>query len=124
MSGPSSGNTPQEMFEYLIERPVPSAVTDLQGVGDTWQGYQIWLRFRATEEYAAILGTKGYREVPCNDVESNFILPENYDRFSPMWEPVMDTCFEGEILNTWGNGYHVFGFNVVTRDIHFYGTAP
>ena len=122
--GPSSGNTPQEMFEYLIERPVPSEVTNLQGVGDTWQGYSIWLRFNATDDYMKSLITKGFTSVPCDNVQSDFALPEHYDRFDPPWMPVFTQCYEGEIASTWGNGYHILGIDDASHTVYFYGTAP
>lgn len=112
------------MFEHLIESPVPSSVSNLQGVGDTWQGYAIWLRFTAAPAFANSLQAKGFSPVPCNDIETVFELPADYNVFNPPWNPTMDQCFGGNIMNDWGNGYHAIGINTVSQTVHFYGVAP
>lgn len=121
--GPSSGNTAEEMFQYLIENPVPAAVTNLQGVGDTWQGYQIWLRFNATPAYIASL-TKQFTAVDCSYVGPDLELPEGYDRFTPTWNPTFDRCYVGEVPNTWGNGHHEIAVDTKTGTVYFVGGAP
>jgi hypothetical protein len=120
---PTTGNTAAEIFEHLIQSPVPAAVSDLQATGDTWQGYSLWMRFTATNDYIAELTTKGFTNVPCPTVQGSFTLPKNYDRFNPRWKPVFDTCYEGDIPNTWGNGHHTIGIDTQTNTVYFYGIA-
>ncbi len=121
--GPTTGNTAAEIFEHLIQTPVPAAVTQLEATGDTWQGYSLWMRFTATNDYIAELTAKGFTKVPCSVVQDSFTLPQNYDHFTPSWEPQFDTCYEGDIPNTWGNGHHVLGIDTVTGTVYFYGIS-
>ena len=121
-NGPSSGNSPQEMFEHLIASPVPAEVTQLQGVGDTWQGYSLWLRFNAPDAFIRTLTENGYAAVPCN--KEMFVLSPGYDLFDPPWNPSVTQCYEGQIFNDWGNGFHTLGIDSQTDTVYFYGSAP
>lgn len=101
-TGPTSANSPSQMFEALIEKPVPAEVTRLEGVGDTWQGYSIFLRFEGSPELIARL-TAGLEPVACDSIDSRFTLPQGYDRFEGGWAPPLDsaTCYELDAKNDW-----------------------
>lgn len=87
-SGPTSANTPEEMFAAVLQKPIPTSVKQLQGVGDTWQGYQLFLRFQAADADIQSLLQSGYESVDCDAISSNFLLPDqSYDRFDPPWQP-------------------------------------
>ena len=47
--GPNSTNTPDEMFSYILMSgdPIPSGIKNIQGAADTWQGYNVWIKFEA-----------------------------------------------------------------------------
>ncbi len=102
--GPTSANTPREMFEAVLMSPVVGGVSDLQGAGDTWQGYSLYLRFTATRDCIDSLIATGYRDVYWSDIEDEFDLPLGYDRFDPPWAPgsIYDKdCYIDEVENSW-----------------------
>ncbi len=124
--GGTSTNTPQQMFEYIIESPVPLSVTNLEGTGDTWQGYQIYLRFHVKPEWMNYLIKNGYNEELCN--KSNFALPHpSYDIFTNnKWVDTDFTqgrCFtKHNVANKWtGQAVHYFHINAAGNIVHFRG---
>jgi hypothetical protein len=125
--GPSSGNTPREMFEHLIQKLVPASVRNLQGVGDTWQGYSIYLRFNASEEFIDSLIAAGYKPAAWSEVASHFKLPKGYDKFEPGWTPdaiEQKECYEAEVSNDWtGTGTHYLLIDRSTGTVYFYGVG-
>lgn len=125
-SEPSSANTPEEMFEALIAQPVPKTVTALQGVGDTWQGYSIFLRFTVKEAFITEHIIPDYNLAPCNVVLAQLQLPQGYDRFTPSWTPdttIKRTCYESKnISNPWTyHGEHFMLLDNQTKTIYFHG---
>ena len=127
-SGPSSANTPQEMFQYVIQNPIPSSVTNLQGVGDTWQGYSLYLRFNASDaDIDAVIG-QGFKPATWQSVSRRFKLPPEYDRFRPAWKPeAISTkeCYElSDVSNTWtGSGTHYLVIDRSAGTVYFYGVG-
>ncbi len=125
--GPSSSNTPQEMFEHVVQRPIPPDVTDIQAVGDTWQGYNIWLRFKASKEFIDTLLGTGFEPIGCEEVEEYFSLPEGYDLFEPPWDPhpIQDNeCYcNHNASNSWGIGTHYLWVDRTSNTVYFYGIA-
>lgn len=91
-SNPTCGNTPQQMFEGVLLRPVPGGVRDLQGVGDMWQSYSVWLRFRGTDEAIQQIVTDGFVRTSRADAAPHFHLPNGYDLFDPVWAPPVERC--------------------------------
>lgn len=76
------------MFAAVLQKPIPASVTQLQGVGDTWQGYQLFLRFQAADADIKSLLQLGYEVVDCDEIAYDFRLPDqSYDRFKPPWQP-------------------------------------
>lgn len=126
-SGPTSGNTPTEMLAAVLQEPVPANVTQLQGVGDTWQGYQLFLRFQATESDIESLLSSDYKSVDCDAIASNFRLPDpSYDRFDPPWQPQTipaNQCWTAtSVSNSWtGSGTHHLLIDQQTKWIYFTG---
>lgn len=122
-SGPTTGNTPEEMFSHLIASPPPAYITELQGTGDTWQGHRLWLRFRADPVlFEQLLNEQGYRETPCDPAD--WTLPEHYDVFEPSWKPVLDVCSSAERSTDWGQSHHVIARDTATGTYSFYAIAP
>lgn len=124
--GPTSANTPQEMFRYTIEDPIPPGITNLQGVGDTWQGYNLFLRFGASDADIDAIIAKGYEPTTWAEVSEHFEMPESYNLFTPRWAPdsiVSKECHElVGVSNSWtGHGWH---YLVIDRDsgtVYFHG---
>jgi hypothetical protein len=125
--GPTSANTPEQMFEHIIQRPIPASVSDLQGVGDTWQGYSIYLRFHATPDFIASFLQSGWQPIEWQRIEYRFQLPHiSYDRFTPSWAPNAVTrkeCYEGHFPNSWGTGTHYLLVDRASGTLYFYGIA-
>lgn len=125
--GPTSGNTPREMFEHLIQEPLPPGVRNLEGVGDTWQGYSIYLRFQASQEFIDSLIAADYRPATWTKIASKFKLPKGYDEFEPGWKPdAIDKkeCYQADVSNDWtGNGTHYLLIDRETGTVYFYGVG-
>ena len=90
----------------LVADPVPAGLTDLQGAGTTWQGYGIYLRFRASSLSAAGLASPPYEPADCAEVMRYLELPQNLtSEFSPVWAPTTGpdaTCQAAyELENEW-----------------------
>jgi len=124
-SGPSSANTPQEMFQYVILNPIPASVANLQGVGDTWQGYSLYLRFNASEADIDALIAQGYKPTTWQSISDWFALPPGYDRFKPAWNPgaiPTKECYEMEVQNPWTHeGTHYLVIDRSSGTVYFYG---
>ena len=123
--GPTSTNTQEEMFAAVIANPIPPEVTELQGVGDTWQGYQLFLRFTAPEATRMQL-FEAYTPVPCDEVMPRLALPEPaYDKFAPVWTPqtVVDpACATAVVSNEWTYiGTHTILIEAATNEFYFEG---
>lgn len=127
--GASSANTPEEMFEALIMDPMPSSIKNLEGVGDTWQGYNIFLRFEADGEFIGRLSGEGYEKVEWDAVKSRFELPKGYDKFKTPWkldEIKNKECFRssGNVKNKWTHsGEHFFVIDRERSLVYFYGVG-
>jgi hypothetical protein len=122
-----SANTPQEMFECIIEDPIPSYVANLEGGGYTWQGYAIWLRFNASDRFIDKLRQQGYEVVDWEAISHQFeIASEIENRFSS-WDPgeIKDKiCFQKDVSNSWTHvGTHYFVYDRENKVIYFSGTG-
>ena len=125
-SGPSSANTPQEMFQYVVVNPIPASVTKLQGVGDTWQGYSLYLRFDASKADIDALIAQGFKLTTWQSISYRFTLPPNYDRFNPPWDPgtiPSKECYEMQnVKNGWTHqGTHYLVIDRSSGTVYFYG---
>ena len=125
-SGPSSANTPQEMFRYTIKNPIPASVTNLQGVGDTWQGYNLYLRFNSSKTDIDAIIAQGFKPTTWQSISYHFALPDGYDRFTPDWTPEsisMKECYElDDIQGNWTHsGTHYLVIDRSTGTVYFYG---
>ncbi|MCX7680756.1 MAG: hypothetical protein N2508_02105 [Anaerolineae bacterium] len=125
-AGPTSGNTPEQMFEALIQSPVPAQVTNLEGTGDTWQGHRIYLRFTVEPAFLEAYLANKFEAVPCDTISSYFELPDpGYDIFNPSWEPGGVTggnCYrsKGFVGETW-LGEQFILWDTATNTVYFYG---
>lgn len=126
LPGPTSNNTPEEMFEALIQSPIPADITNLEGAGDTWQGHSIYLRFQATSTFIEAYIAQEFEEVPCETLVGYLELPDrSYDVFDPSWEPEKVTsgrCFrsEGPVGESW-IGQQYLLWDISKNVVYFYG---
>lgn len=124
--GPTSGNTPQEMFRYSLYDPIPSSVSNLEGVGDSWQGHSIYLRSQASKSDIDLLIASGYKPVKCSAIADRFVLPKGYNRFKPSWNPNLSSskqCYEAtNVKNGWASGdFNYLAINRKSGTVYFYG---
>lgn len=125
---PTSENTPQEMFEYVIRKPIPTSVKHLEGVGYTWQGYAIYLRFKASKADIDSLIAAGYKPTQCSAIADRFVLPKEYNRFKPAWNPNLSSnqpCYEANsVKNSWTHdGAHYLVIDPKSGTVYFYGVG-
>lgn len=126
-AGPSNCNSPEEVFRYIIAKPIPAGVSNIQGCGDSWQGYQFFLRFNATNEFIDQLLAQGYQNVEWEQIKHRFDLPsKTYDVFDPKWNPdsVQDKeCFKKTgVTNKWtGLGEHCLLIDRENGIVYFFG---
>ena len=100
------GTSAEEAYRALIADPIPAAVSDLQGGGTTWQGYNILLRFRAPSLERAGFTQPPYLQADCAWFHSDLIAP-SLDQwpFIPKWkipEAGNPVCLQwNELSNDW-----------------------
>lgn len=127
-AGPSSTNTPEEMFEALIQSPVPADISHLEGTGDTWQGHSIYLRFQAEPAFLNSYLNDQFELMPCEKVLSSLKLPHSdYDVFNPPWKPedvVGGKCYrsKGFAGETW-LGEQFILWDSQTNTVYFYSVG-
>lgn len=122
----SSANTPKQMFEAIVESPVPDDVTELDGGGDTWQGYRIYLVFRASDAFIQKMVSKDYELVSCSTLQRRLELSDDLDVLRDRWKaPTVKNakCYEGESKNKWGNGLHSIVVDVAAGTVYLMGIA-
>lgn len=119
--GPSSTNTPDEMMAHVVGPGALANAADVQGCGDTWQGYQLWLRWTMAPAALDSLLADGW--TPVADVPPRLDLPDDYDCFDPTWAPRGD-AYEGTFPTDWGTGQHTLVVDRPTGTVTFYGIAP
>jgi len=81
-------NTPQEMFEALIEKPVPTSIRNLEGFGEVVQGHNVYLKFEALNNFVEkkLIPLHEYKKIACTDKIFNFLfLPFDVDRSLNTW---------------------------------------
>ena len=125
-SGPSSANTAQQMFQAVISNPIPPSVRSLEGLGDTWQGYSLYLRFTASSPDIDAIIEQGFTPIKWRDCADRFTLPKGYDRFKPSWQPAdiaTKECYElRQVQNSWTHsGTHYLVIDRATGTVYFYG---
>ncbi len=119
--------TADEAFRSLLVDPVPASIKDLQGSGDTWQGYSIYLRFKATDELIKTLVTQGYHPAKWDEMKSRFELPSEFKSiFKPDWAPESIStkeCYEMDnVKNGWTHqGTHYLVLDRASGTVYFYG---
>ncbi len=116
------------MFAHLVDESGPVHVTSLQGIGETWQGYQAWLRFVATDEYIDSLIAEGFERAEWSALRHHFGLPLDYGQsFDPPWEPTASPkkeCYRARVTNDWTHsGEHYLLIDRRTGTVYFVGVG-
>ena len=114
------------MFQHVIQKPIPASVANLQGVGDTWQGYSLYLRFNASKADIDAVIAQGFKPATWQSISFRFNLPSGYDRFTPAWGPgsiPTKECYElSNLKNGWTHsGTHYLVIDRSTGTVYFYG---
>ncbi len=114
------------MFQALLSNPIPSSVKSLEGLGDTWQGYSLYLRFTASNDDIDAIIKLGFVPIKWSECTDRFTLPKGYDRFKPAWRPAdiaTKECYElRQVQNSWTHsGSHYLVIDRATGTVYFYG---
>jgi len=117
---------PADIFARLVDESGAASVTNLQGFGATWQGYQAWLRFGAGDEYIDALIAKGFERVEWSAIGYRFELPPDYGHaFEPPWDPAAVSkkeCYEARVTNDWTHsGEHYIVIDRASGTVYFVG---
>jgi hypothetical protein len=75
LNSPTCANSPKEMLEGVLFNPAPEDIHDTQGVGNMWQSYEVWLRFRASEASITRIVADGFAPITWAEAEPKFHLP-------------------------------------------------
>ena len=76
----------REVYEALIISPVPNSVHDIQAAGTSWQGYSVYMRFRAPSLAAAGITEPPYVTTECDQISARLVLPDHLrSSFTPAW---------------------------------------
>ena len=128
VSTTGEGEPPDDARAFVEAlRRTPAAVRDLQGGGTTWQGYQIFLRFRAPSLEEAGFASPPYEEIDCEGMAARMAIPESIDSpFEPPWSPGVGpraTCWQADEIRTeWTHlGTHRVLFD--GHVVHFVGSG-
>lgn len=86
--GPTLGNTPQEMFQNYLHKIIPEGVSNIEGIGDGWQGASIYLKFNATDSALKELLVNA-KKAKWNEMNEHFEIPFTWDwgEFKDGWNP-------------------------------------
>lgn len=128
----TTNQSPQQLFERLIRKPLPQNINSLQGSGWVFQGYDIYLRFKTDRAVIQEL-VRNYKEIDCKNVSlSRLITIRNHPKveraFDPPWNPLsesMISCYQlQKVRNSWTHdGVHYFLINYLTAEVYFIGVG-
>ena len=115
-----------DCFRTLLGDPIPASVTKLQGKANTWQGYNVWLRFNASKADIDALIAQGFKPTTWKSVSFRFNLGGGNDPFTPVWDPASIStkeCYElREVSNDWTHsGWHSLVIDRSRATVYFYG---
>ena len=115
-----------DSFRSLLADPIPASVTNLQGKGDAWQGYSVYLRFNASKTDIDALITQRFKPATWASISSRFNLPAGANQFTPGWDPASIStkeCYElSDVKNGWTHsGTHYLVIDRSTGTVYFYG---
>ena len=127
-SGGSYATPPNTIFEQLIKKPIPPYITDIEVAGECWQGYSIFFKFKASDEFLKNFDDEGFTETEWNDISYRMELPDGFEkRFKTGWHPSKiknKKCYKKQVDNDWGAGAdHYFVYDIDKQIVYFYGVG-
>lgn len=114
--------SPNELFERLVLKPIPEYITDIEGTGYDFQDLAIYLKFAASSEFQQKLLLDNYQNADCREIFYRFELPPQFEKsFSKGWEPdkIIDKVCMNKSINDVGENYFVFDGN--SQQVYFLG---
>jgi hypothetical protein len=125
--------TEQEQFRLMTGLEPTPDVTDIEGIGGGWQGYDFWLRFRCDSATVEQLVALGFEPADSEVLEEKLDFESQSssfdpDHFSTAWDPG-DTRKQlryenSAIRNGWTeSGATWFAFDPVTGWVHLYSSG-
>jgi len=95
-------------IQVALGTPLPSGISELEGIGDTWQGFWCHFRFRMnTEDLRKHLAANGYEEKDATDFHRNFTLDPRFEKyFTSAWSPDLGLSSKVYVRNP--SGYQTF----------------
>jgi hypothetical protein len=88
-------------IQVAMGTPLPSGMTELTGIGETWQGFDCYFRFRIdSEELRKHLDRNGYEEKEVTDFVRRFTIDPRFAKyFSPAWSPNLELTSKVYVQN-------------------------
>ncbi len=123
---PTSGNTAEEMYKYIIGENISTKIEKIEGDGDTWQGHSIYLKISLNDSSYVedLLELHDYENYDCSKVLEYMELPEDWEDDLPYWD--IDKVASGECYVSYGysnkwthSGESYFVFDIVNKVIYF-----
>ncbi|MDY7396456.1 hypothetical protein UMM65_14490 [Aureibaculum sp. 2210JD6-5] len=117
-----------EIVEYIIEKPLVESISDIEGGGECWQGYSLFLKFNTAPSFIDKLLNLGYEETTWNDIEYGLTSPIDLKLdFKEGWNPENvknKRCFSKRDSNEWtGGGDHYYLVDTDQNIAYFYGVG-
>jgi hypothetical protein len=117
-----------DAFRALLSDPIPASVTNLQGFGNTWQGYGFYLRFNASKADIDAIIAQGFKPATWTSISYRFNLPDGENPFTPDWNPASIStkeCYELDgVKNGWTHsGAHYLVIDRSTGTVYFHGVG-
>ncbi len=120
-----NANTSEELYINLIEAAITTDVEDIQGGGLSWQGYRIWLRFKASQDTIDRIISQGYEKESFPSGNNLICDPgEFHEKFTPDWE--IEPCNEGYVLSGFENSWSHFAIHTLIISngyVYFFGSG-
>lgn len=130
----SSNLEPDRQYKLLTGLDRTDDVTDVEGIGGGWQGYDFWLRFRCSPKTVDRIIEQGFVECDSDELEDKLDFRSRRhsfepDHFTPEWEPSSldeQRCYKVEnFKNEWTESAYVwFAYEPSTGWIHMYSVGP
>jgi hypothetical protein len=88
-------------IQVAMGTPLPSGMSELAGIGETWQGFGCYFRFRTdSEDLRKHLNTNGYEEKDAADFVRRFTIDPRFEKyFSPVWSPNLGSTSKVYVRN-------------------------
>jgi hypothetical protein len=95
-------------IKVAMGEPLPSGMSELAGIGDTWQGFSCYFRFRIdSDDLREHLDVNGYKEEDASDFVRRFTIDARFEKyFSPAWSP--DLGSNNKVYTRNPQGYQTF----------------